>query len=44
MGAGSIETALRDATTLPHDIDSLDKAWRAWLEDRAANLADRMGR
>lgn len=44
MGAGSIETALREATSLPQDIDSLDKAWRTWLEDRAANLPDRMGR
>lgn len=44
MGAGSIETALRDATTLPHDIDSLDRAWRTWLEDRAANAGERFGR
>ena len=44
MGAGSIESALRDATTLPHDIDSLDRAWRTWLEDRAANGGERMGR
>jgi hypothetical protein len=44
MGAGSIETALRDATTLPHDIESLDRAWRTWLEDRAANSGERMGR
>ena len=44
MGAGSIETALREATTLPHDLDSLDRTWRAWLEDRAANSGERMGR
>ena len=42
--AGSIEPALREATVLPHDIDALDRAWRSWLQDKAASAGERMGR
>ena len=37
MTDGAIDSALREATVLPRDVESLDRAWRSWLEDHAAN-------
>ena len=38
---GAPDEALREATLLPKDLDGLDRAWRSWLEDQAANAPGR---